>query len=65
MMNVMKMLTYVCADLNLTIEDDGGKNVDGDDEKEDEAYVCAPHRASIAEILSHSPELSGPDWQRS
>ena len=39
------------------------KNVDGNDEKEDEAYVCAPHRASIAEILSHSPELSGTDLQ--
>ena len=35
-----------------------------DDDYEDEAYVCAPHWASIAEILSHPPELSGPDWQR-
>ena len=35
-----------------------------DEENEDEAYVCAPHWASIAEILSHPPELSGPDWQR-
>ena len=35
-----------------------------DDDYEDEAYVCAPHWASIAEILSRSPELSGPDWQR-
>ena len=35
-----------------------------DEENEDGAYVCAPHWASIAEILSHPPELSGPDWQR-